>query len=90
MDEKIRCQSCGMPLEDDMSFNGTMADGSKDLEYCQFCFQNGEFTAPDMTVDQMVQSSVDFMTANMGFALDQAREMSQRIIPRLKRWQDQA
>ncbi len=88
MDDKVRCQSCGMPLSEDMAFNGTMADGSKNPEYCQFCFQDGAFTAPDQTVDGMVRSSIDFMTANLGFSQEQASEMSKNIIPTLKRWQN--
>ena len=88
MDDKVRCQSCGMPLMDGVANNGTMADGSKHPEYCQFCFQNGEFTDPDQTVEGMVQSSIDFMTANLGFTRENATEMSQGVIPNLKRWQN--
>ena len=87
MDEKERCQSCGMPISSDFGNYGTEADGSPVSEYCQFCFQNGGFTNPDQTVDEMVQSSVDFMTANLGFTAEKASEMSNDIIPRLKRWQ---
>ena len=56
-------------------------------EYCQFCYKDGGFTNPDQTLDEMVQSSVDFMTANLGFTPEKASEMSNDIIPRLKRWQ---
>jgi len=86
MDDKVRCQSCGMPLSDEFGNYGTMADGTNNPEYCQFCFQNGAFTNPDQTVDEMVQSSIDFMTANLGFSPEQATEMSRGVIPNLKRW----
>jgi hypothetical protein len=36
----------------------------------------------------MVRSSIDFMTANLGFSQEQAGEMSKNIIPGLKRWQN--
>jgi hypothetical protein len=88
MDDKVRCQSCGMPLSDEFGNYGTMADGSKNPEYCQFCFQDGAFTNPALTVDGMVQSSIDFMTANLGFSHEQASEMSKNIIPTLGRWQN--
>jgi hypothetical protein len=86
MEEKVRCQSCGMPLSDDFANYGTGADGSPVSEYCQFCYQGGGFTKPDQTVEEMVRSSVDFMTANLGFSREQASQMSNDVIPKLKRW----
>ena len=41
---------------------------------------------PALTVDAMVEASVAFMTANLGFDEAKAREMSVAIIPNLKRW----
>lgn len=49
------CQSCGMPLSKDPKGGGTLADGSKTTEYCSHCYQNGRFTKPDLTAEQMVQ-----------------------------------
>jgi hypothetical protein len=88
MEDKVRCQSCGMPLSDEFPDGyGTGSDGSKISEYCSFCFQNGAFTNPDQTVEQMVQTSIDFMTANLGFTREKAAEMSNAVIPNLRRWQ---
>ena len=36
------CQSCGMPLTDEVL--GTNADGSKSEEYCIYCYKDGAFT----------------------------------------------
>jgi Putative zinc ribbon domain len=87
MDDKPRCQSCGMPLSDEFKNFGTESDGSPVSEYCMFCYQDGAFTNPDQTVDEMVQSSIDFMTSNLGFSEDQATQMSNDVIRKLKRWQ---
>jgi Putative zinc ribbon domain len=87
MDDKIRCQSCGMPLEESFGNFGTEADGSASTEFCTYCYQNGTFTNPDQTVDGMVASSVDFMTANLGYSEQEARELSERVIRKLRRWQ---
>jgi hypothetical protein len=87
MDDKPRCQSCGMPLSDEFKNFGTESDGSPVSEYCMFCYQDGTFTNPDQTVDEMVQSSIDFMTSNLGFSEDQATQMSNDVIRKLKRWQ---
>ncbi len=39
-----QCQSCGMPLGDVDSLYGTYMDGSKNKNYCRFCFHKGRFT----------------------------------------------
>lgn len=87
MDDKERCQSCGMPISSEFGNLGTESDGSPVSEYCMFCYKDGGFTQPNQTLDEMIQSSVDFMTANMGFSQDQASQMSNDVIPKLKRWQ---
>ncbi|WBF52540.1 zinc ribbon domain-containing protein [Macrococcoides canis] len=49
------CQSCGMPLllhgED---VRGTEVDGTKSNNYCNFCYLNGTFIEPDITMDEML------------------------------------
>lgn len=39
-----RCESCGMPLKQDPLGGGTNADGSKNSQYCSYCYLNGAFT----------------------------------------------
>jgi len=79
------CQSCGMPMEKPEDF-GTDADGSKNEDSCCFCFQNGDFTNPDLTMEQMIEKLVSF-SDKMGMSQAQAKEMAQKVIPKLKRWQ---
>ena len=86
MDEvKLRCQSCGMPL--DPGYFGTNADASQNREWCFLCFKQGVFTKPEMTVEEMLQMSIDHMMRHLGFARDKAEQMAKEIIPNLKRWQ---
>lgn len=47
------CQSCGMPLKKDPQGGGTEAGGAMSEKYCSYCYQNGAFTAPNMTAVQM-------------------------------------
>jgi len=47
------CQSCGMPLKRDTHGGGTNADGSRSSMYCSYCFKDGSFTQPNITVDEM-------------------------------------
>ena len=41
MKEMKFCQSCGMPLTDEVL--GTNADGSKNEDYCMYCYKDGKF-----------------------------------------------
>ena len=87
MDDKMRCQSCGMPLSAEFSNLGTNADGTKTDEYCSFCFQNGEFTAPNQTLEEMIKSSIENMTADLNMPPEKAAELANSFIPKLRRWQ---
>ena len=50
------CQSCGLPLADPADC-GTEADGSASQEYCQFCYQQGSFTAPNLALGRHDQQT---------------------------------
>jgi len=76
-----------MPVDESSGNFGTESDGSASTEYCSFCYQDGLFTNPDQTVDGMVASSVDFMTANLGYSVDEATDLSDGVIRKLRRWQ---
>ena len=78
------CQSCGMPLSGDEKGGGTEADGSKSTDYCSHCYQQGKFTAPGMTVDQMMER-VKGMMLDMHVPEALAAELAKGI-PGLKRW----
>jgi len=78
------CQSCGMPLSKDEQGGGTNADGSKSLDYCSRCYQRGQFTEPNITLDQM-QERVKTKMKEMhipGFLAN----FFTKDIPNLKRW----
>ena len=53
------CQSCGMPLQKNEEL-GTNHDGSKNEEYCCYCYKDGAFTM-DCTMDQMIDHCVQFV-----------------------------
>ena len=48
------CQSCSMPLENDLML-GTEKDGSRSRQYCKYCYQDGRFVNPQMTLDEMTE-----------------------------------
>ncbi len=78
------CQSCSMPLHD--GDFGTNADGSKSADYCHFCFQEGRFTEPGLTMGQMIDKVTGFMVEKMKMSDSQARVITEAFIPKLKRW----
>ena len=43
MNQTTFCQSCAMPLNPEVL--GTNADGSKNEDYCTYCYQNGAFAS---------------------------------------------
>lgn len=79
-----RCQSCGMPLGE--GFYGTLQSGTIMTEYCKFCFQEGSFTEPELTVDDMMNRSIDHMQRELNFSLEEAQKMANDLIPDLRRW----
>jgi radical SAM superfamily enzyme len=83
MENKQFCQSCSMPL-DQPELIGTEKDGSKSKEYCIYCYQNGAFLNPGMTLNEMKKLVKEQM---------EKRKMDAGIInravnslPGLKRW----
>ena len=85
MDKMKFCQSCAMPLTKDEDY-GTNKDGSKNEDYCVYCFKDGAFTA-ECTMDEMIEFCVPHMASgNPGMSKDEARKQMQGFFPSLKRW----
>jgi hypothetical protein len=73
-----------MPLSKDEKGGSTEAHGAKSAMYCSHCYQQGKFTLPNITVDQMI-----------GLGKGKMKEMHipgflayfmTKNIPKLKRW----
>ena len=79
------CQSCGMPMAEPQ-LCGTDEDGGSSEEYCCYCFQEGVFTV-QAGKDAFIELQVKIAREKMGMDEQQAREMVNRVIPTLKRWQ---
>lgn len=84
MENKCFCQSCCMPLDKPELF-GTEHDGSLNKEYCKYCYQDGAFVNPGMTLpemkilvrEQMEKMKIDNNIINMAIG----------TLPFLKRWE---
>lgn len=83
MDNTTYCQSCGMPLTDEQL--GTEKDGSKNMDYCTYCYKDGGFTS-DITMQEMIDFCVGPTVENTDMNEEQARKMMEEIFPKMKRW----
>ena len=77
-----------MPLTPEVL--GTNADGSKNEDYCMYCYKEGRFTS-DCTMDEMIEfcsQSVDEVNKNMPKPMtkEEYKEMMRQYFPMLKRW----
>ncbi|WP_455497054.1 zinc ribbon domain-containing protein [Coprobacter sp.] len=87
MEQKF-CQSCGMPLT--YKNKGMNADGSRNKDYCMYCYKDGKFTQ-DFSMNQMIEFCAQFtdqMNKEAGWNLtpEQAKEQMRKFFPHLKRW----
>ena len=88
MEKKYKnCQSCGMPLKKSPNGGGTNADGSISDRYCVYCFENGQFTKPLMSVTEM-QDLVKAKIKEMGFPISLFANSFAKKIPQLERWKN--
>lgn len=81
--EKNMCQSCSMPMDSPDLF-GTEKDGSPNSDYCKYCYEKGQFTDPEMTLDKMEKNMMKHMLKEK-----LPKEVVKRAInrlPFLKRW----
>ncbi len=81
--QKLICQCCGMPLEDDII--GRNKDGSLNDDYCKWCYSDGTYTYHDM--DDLLNVCVSHMVSE-GFSEDQARNYMKQLLPTLDYWKN--
>ena len=82
------CQSCGMPLTQEIL--GTNADGSKNEDYCMYCYKDGKFLQ-ECTMEEMIEHCAQFVDeVNKGLPQPITKEeyigQMKMYFPHLKRW----
>lgn len=87
MEQKF-CQSCGMPLTDEV--RGTEADGKKSEDYCIYCYKDGAFTG-DFTMEEMIDYCSMFVGeynkhTGQNLTCCEYKEVLRGFYPTLKRW----
>jgi hypothetical protein len=77
------CQSCSIPI-DRPELRGTEKNGLASTLYCKYCYQDGSFTQPGITVTEMAASISERMRKEK-MTEDQLRSAVQALAS-LKRW----
>lgn len=83
MENMVFCQSCAMPLGSPED-HGTNADGSRNQDYCRYCYENGAFTSQS-TMEEMIDFCVPYSKEHYG-SEEAAKKALQEWFPQLKRW----
>lgn len=77
------CQSCGMPLNEEVL--GKEKDGSKNNEYCMYCYEDGVFKQ-ECSIKDMEDICVKYMVQDSNMDEMESRKIMQSMLPNLKRW----
>ena len=79
--QRLVCQCCGMPLEDEIM--SREKDGTLNENYCQWCYADGTYTYSNM--DDLIDVCVQHMTGE-NFNEEQARAYMKELLPTLDYW----
>ena len=79
--QKLVCQCCGMPLEDEIISRNR--DGSFNEDYCKWCYADGTYTYSNM--DDLIDTCVVHMVGD-NFTEEQARAYMKEMLPTLDYW----
>lgn len=82
MQEKI-CQSCGMPINENEQL-GTNIDGSKNNDYCKYCYKDGQFIDL-VSMEEYIEKCSEF-GAQAGMTNKEMKKYCEKLFPTLKRW----
>ncbi|TDD76977.1 zinc ribbon domain-containing protein [Flavobacterium caseinilyticum] len=85
MENKILCQSCGLPLDTE-ALKGTEKNGLKSIDYCKYCYEDGAFKHPKMTLTEM-KNNVENQMKKLDLQENVIHEAI-NILPLLKRWKE--
>ncbi len=79
--QKLICQCCGMPLQDEII--GKDRDGTPNEAYCKWCYADGTYTYSDM--DDLIDVCIPHMVSE-SLSEEQARAYLKQMLPQLDYW----
>lgn len=84
MENRI-CQSCGMPIIIDKQL-GTNKDGSRNNDYCIYCYKDGEFI-DKVSMEEYIKMCSQY-GAQAGMTNEEMKKHCEKLFPTLKRWKN--
>lgn len=88
MPKEYYCQCCSMPITQP-DLHGTEADGSPSDNYCKWCYQQGEFTAQAVDMDEFIEATAQMEADALGISREEAVSLMATLLPHLDRWSGQ-
>ena len=73
-----------MPLSE--TNKGTNEDQSLNEEYCHYCYEEGEFVIPNLTLNIQMDRLTNMAIENMKMSETEAKSIAESVLPGLKRW----
>lgn len=79
--QRLLCQCCGMPLEDD--YISKDPDGRFNEDYCKWCYSDGKFKYSSK--EELIDFCAEHMATNE-WPAEQVRKHMEAMLPQLKHW----
>lgn len=81
------CQCCSMPIPDE-EIHGREADGSVNASFCKYCYDHGDFTAKNVSMDDFIERTAPMEAEALGISREEAVSLMATLLPHLKRWKE--
>ena len=85
MKKEMFCQRCAMPLENQEEIS-TNADGTKNEDYCCYCYKDGAFLYPEATMEDVIESCLPHVVPDVFADETIARAALNEHFPTLNCW----
>lgn len=79
------CQSCSLSLET-IDDKGTESDGTRSDDYCDGCYNAGEFVEPEITIKEMIEKNLSTTAKSLNLNIEEAKSYLESLLPTLRRW----
>lgn len=66
--------------------HGRGRGGGRGGSHCKFCYQNGQFTAVDVDIDEFIEATAQLEADALGITRDEAVSLKATLLPHLERW----
>jgi len=65
---------------------GSNLNTTSNMDYCKFCFYNGKFTNPELTIEEQINRLAVMAVTKFSIPKSEAFEIARTTLPKLKRW----